>query len=89
MRDSTLSSVLLPAPFGPTMPMTSPTPTSKETSAAPRICVALSPRPARCWKRRHGPVTQLVSDSPSVASPIGASADRVALAEPRDDDGVR
>ena len=57
----------------PTMPMTSPTPTPSVTSFSAQKSPARSPRPARCWKRRHGRATQLVSDSPSVDAPIGVA----------------
>src|SRR5580765_4313768 len=70
MRESTFSSVLLPAPFGPTMPITSPTPTRKETSFNAQNVVFPWPLAAICLNRRHGPVTQEVIDSPSVLSPM-------------------
>src|SRR5471030_1431152 len=73
MRDSTFSSVLLPAPLGPTMPMTSPTPTRNEMSFSAQNFAARSPRPAMCLKRRQGPAAHDVIDSPSVPSPIEVS----------------
>src|SRR5471032_1006635 len=71
MRDSTFSSVLLPAPFGPTMPITSPTPTRNETSFSAQNFVDRVSWPLIWRKRRHGPATHDVIDSPSVVSPIG------------------
>src|SRR5471032_3157321 len=73
MRDSTFSSVLLPAPLGPTMPMTSPTLMRNEMSFSAQNFAARSPWPAMCLKRRQGPVAHEVIDSPSVASPIGVT----------------
>src|SRR4051812_29199996 len=53
------------------MPITSPVATRNEISFnAQNVRVPLVP-PAICLKRRHGPVTHDVIDSPSVASPIG------------------
>src|SRR3954469_1604149 len=73
MRESTLSSVLLPAPLGPTMPITSPTPTRNETSLSAQNVRALSRRPDISRKRRIGPATHSVSDSPSVAAGVSAA----------------
>src|SRR4051794_2516514 len=73
MRDSTLSSVLLPAPFAPTIPMTSPTPTRNVTSLSAQKVFAWRLWPPIWRKRRHGPAAHEVSDSPSVRSPIGVA----------------
>src|SRR3954451_14607424 len=73
MRDSTLSSVLLPAPFAPTMPMTSPTPTRNVTSLSAQKVFACGLWPPICRNRRHGPAAHEVSASPSVRSPTGVA----------------
>src|SRR3954469_5568219 len=73
MRESTLSSVLLPAPFGPTMPITSPTPTRNVTSLNAQNVFACASWPLICRNRRQGPAAHEVSDSPSVRSPIGVT----------------
>ena len=89
MRDSTFSSVLLPAPFGPTMPITSPTPTRNETSFSAQNVVSPSPLAGH-----------LPESPPRAGDPGGdrfaerrvadrRRADRVLLAELLDDDGVR
>src|SRR3954447_12553201 len=70
MRDNTFSSVLLPAPFGPTMPITSPTSTRKQTSFSAQNVLVPSALPLICLNRRHGPATHDVIDSPNVVSPI-------------------
>src|SRR5689334_10663764 len=71
IRDRTFSSVLLPAPFGPTIPITSPTSTSKLTSRSAQNCGAALP-PFRCWSRRHGDDRVAMSDSRKDDTPIGA-----------------
>src|SRR5438874_5692112 len=68
MRDSTLSSVLLPAPLLPMMPTTSPGSTLKETSSSAhtRSISRATVRPLTNARRRPAPrATETTSDSRS------------------------
>src|SRR3954471_20611752 len=80
MRERILSSVLLPAPFGPMMPTTSPTPTLKLTSlSAQNSVVSAVSWPARRRSRRSGPPSIETMDSRKfVASSVRPMAYRLA-----------
>src|SRR5262245_20813579 len=63
MRERIFRSVLLPAPFGPMMPTTSPTPTVKLTSFSAQKVVVSDAAPPRRFRRRNGAPTIETSDS--------------------------
>src|SRR5215831_14581511 len=63
MRERIFRSVLLPAPFGPMMPTTSPTPTLKVTSLSAQNVVVSDEAPPRRFRRRNGAPIIETSDS--------------------------
>src|SRR5690348_8028742 len=63
MRERIFRSVLLPAPFAPMMPTTSPTPTVKLTSFSAQNVVVSDGAPPRRFRRRNGAPTIETSDS--------------------------
>ena len=86
MRVRTFSSVLLPAPLRPMMPMTCPASTSKLTSVQGPHVAHVTRRGAGVAQATDGAVAALVMASRSVFARLLRGADHVPLAEAGDAD---